>query len=198
VKWASGTCLLLLLAVLPVDPVVAATGHDLADRDLPAADLIVVLDGTPSRLAQAERYRQQALQDQPLAGQRLEPERLLIRCPRAAPPPQPMAEVLQGYDTATQITALADWLRRRQAPPPQRLWIATDPDHTARATLLARIALAGRGIQILPDPPPPPSPGERRKLLRDALRLSLWRTTGSTGQLAGASGRCPQTGGLWA
>jgi hypothetical protein len=138
----------------------------------PSADLIVVLDGTPTRLEQGERYRQQLLQ---------EPERLLIRCPRAAPPPQPMAEVLQGYDTATQITALADWLRRRQAPPPQRIWIATDPDHTARATLLARIALAGRGIQIQPDPPPPPSPGERRKLLRDALRLSLWRATGSTG-----------------
>ena len=26
-----------------------------------------------------------------------------------------------------------------------------------------------------------PSPAERRKLLRDALRLSLWRATGSTG-----------------
>ena len=31
----------------------------LADQDLPAADLIVVLDGTPTRLKQAERYRQQ-------------------------------------------------------------------------------------------------------------------------------------------
>jgi len=92
-----------------------------------------------------------------------------------------MQELLQGYDTATQITALADWLRRRQAQPPQRIWIATDPEHTARATLLARIALAGRGIQIKPDPPPPPSPGERRKLVRDALRMSLWRATGSTG-----------------
>ena len=90
-----------------------------------------------------------------------------------------MRELLQGYDTATQITALADWLRRRQAP--QRIWIATDPEHTARATLLARIALAGRGIQIQPDPPPPPSPGERRKLARDTLRMSLWRATGSIG-----------------
>ena len=92
-----------------------------------------------------------------------------------------MPELLQGYDTATQITALADWLQHRQAPPPQRLWIATDPDHTARATLLARIALAGRGIEIHPDPAPPPSPGKRRKLLRDALRLSFWRASGSTG-----------------
>jgi S1-C subfamily serine protease len=29
----------------------------LADQGLPAADLIVVLDGTPTRLKQAERYR---------------------------------------------------------------------------------------------------------------------------------------------
>ena len=57
-----------------------------------------------------------------------------------------MPQLLQGYDTATQITALA-----------------------------------GRGIEIQPDPPPPPSPSERRKVLRDALRLSLWRATGSTG-----------------
>ena len=121
----------------------------LADQGLPAADLIVVLDGTPTRLKQTERYRQQLL------------------------PPR--------YVIATQITALADWLQQRQAPPPQRIWIATDPDHTARATVLARIALAGRGIEIQPDPPPPPSPSERRKFLRDALRLSLWRATGSTG-----------------
>ncbi len=89
--------------------------------------------------------------------------------------------LLQGYDTATQITALADWLRRCQAQPPRRIWIATDPEQTARATLLARIALAARGIQIQLDPPPPPSPGERRKLARDTLRMSLWRAPGSTG-----------------
>ena len=108
----------------------------LADQGLPAADLIVVLDGTPTRLKQAERYRQQLLS------------------PR--------------YVIATQITALANWLQRRQAPAPQRIWIS-------------RIALAGLGIQIQPDPPPTPSPSEHRKLLRDALRLTLWRVTGSTG-----------------
>jgi len=57
-----------------------------------------------------------------------------------------MPELLQGYDTATQISAQADWLRRRQAQPPQRIWIATDPEHTSYATLLARIALGGRRI----------------------------------------------------
>ena len=35
----------------------------LADQILLAADLIVVLDGTPTRLKQAERYRQQLLQE---------------------------------------------------------------------------------------------------------------------------------------
>jgi len=144
-------------------------------------DLIVVLDAGSSRLAAVERLRQRILHGDPQRGLRHEPNLLLIRCPRGSPAPQPMQELLQGYDTATQITALADWLRRRHAQSPQRIWIATDPEHTARATLLARIALAGRGIQIKPDPPPPPSPGERRKLVRDALRMSLWRATGSTG-----------------
>ena len=63
---------------------------------------------------------------------------------------------------------MANWLKHRQVPAPQRIWIS-------------RIALAGRGIQIQPDPPPTPSPSEHRKLLRDALRLTLWRVTGSTG-----------------
>jgi len=60
------------------------------------------------------------------------------------------------------------------------VWIATDPDHTARAVLNVQIALGPRGIQVVPHLPPP-GPIERRKLLRDALRLQLWRPTGSTG-----------------
>ncbi|MBM5784622.1 MAG: hypothetical protein FJ076_07230 [Cyanobacteria bacterium K_DeepCast_35m_m1_288] len=147
-------------------------GHWMDPRQL-GGDLIVVLDGGADRLVRVDQFRQQFSLKQP--------EQLLIRCPRSPSAPQPMQELLQGYDTATQITALTDWLRRRQAQPPLRVWIATDPEHTARATLLARIALVGRGIQIQPDPPPPPSPGERRKLVRDALRMSLWRATGSTG-----------------
>ena len=146
-----------------------------------ASDLIVVHDGASSRLEQAERFRQQVLQEHPRPGRPLEPAHLLIRCPRTSSPPQPMPELLRGYDTVTQITALANWLQHRQALLPQRIWIATDPDHTARATLLARIGLAGRGIQIQPDPPPTPSPSEHRKLLRDVLRINLWRATGSTG-----------------
>ena len=35
---------------------------------------------------------------------------------------------------------------------------------------------------MAPSPPPPSSALEHRKLLRDALRLTLWRATGSTGR----------------
>ena len=38
-----------------------------------------------------------------------------------------------------------------------------------------------KGICVGPTDLPTPSPCERRKLVRDALRLTLWRATGSTG-----------------
>jgi len=121
----------------------------------PGSDLVVVLDGGSGRFAAADRI-----------GHAL---------------PQPIAELLQGFDTATQITALAHWLRHQPSPRIARVWIATDPDHTARAVVLARIALGSQGIRVGPTDLPTPSPGEHRKLLRDALRLTLWRATGSTG-----------------
>jgi len=119
------------------------------------SDLVVVLDGGSGRFAAADRI-----------GHAL---------------PQPTPELLQGFDTATQITALAHWLRHQASPRSARVWIATDPDHTARAVVLARIALGSQGIRVGPADLPTPSSGERRKLLRDALRLTLWRATGSTG-----------------
>jgi hypothetical protein len=61
------------------------------------------------------------------------------------------------------------------------VWIAIDPDHTARAVVLANIALGSHGIRLCPANLPTPSSAERRKLLRDALRFTLWRATGSTG-----------------
>ena len=119
------------------------------------SDLVVVLDGGSGRFAAADRI-----------GHAL---------------PQPTPELLQGFDTATQITALAHWLRHQPSPRSARVWIATDPDHTARAVVLARIALGSQGIRVGPADWPTPSSAERRKLLRDALRLTLWRVTGSTG-----------------
>jgi uncharacterized SAM-binding protein YcdF (DUF218 family) len=135
------------------------------------SDLVVVLDGGSGRFAAADRIGQALSQP---------PYRLLIRCPRGTPPAQPTPELLQGFDTATQITALAHWLRHQPSYSISRVWIATDPDHTARAVFLARIALGSQGIRVGPADWPTPSPGERRKLLRDALRLTLWRATGST------------------
>ena len=93
----------------------------------------------------------------------------------------PAFSLLQGFDTATQITALAHWLRPQPSPRSVRVWIATDPDHTARAVIHARIALGSQGIRVGPVDWATPSSAERRKLLRDVLRLTLWRATGSTG-----------------
>jgi len=133
---------------------------------------VVVLDGGSGRFATADRIGQALSQP---------PRRLLIRCPRGTPPPLPIPELLQGFDTATQITALAHWLRHQPSPHSARVWIATDPDHTARAVVLARIALGSQGIRVSPADLPTSSPSEHRKLLRDALRLTLWRATGTTG-----------------
>ena len=44
-----------------------------------------------------------------------------------------------------------------------------------------RSALGSQGIRVGPADWPTPSSPERRKLLRDVLRLTLWRATGSTG-----------------
>ena len=111
----------------------------------------MVLDGGSGRFAAADRIAHALPQA---------PHRLLTRCPRGTLPPQPTPELLQGFDTVTQITAFAHWLRHQPSP---------------------RIALGSQGIRVSPADLPTPSPGERRKLLRDALRLNLWRATGSTG-----------------
>ena len=78
------------------------------------------------------------------------------------------------------LALLAEAHEDQPSPRSARVWIATDPDHTARAVDLARIALGSQGIRVGPADWPTPSPSERRKLLRDALRLTLWRATGST------------------
>ena len=76
---------------------------------------------------------------------------------------------------------LLHWLRNQRSPRSVRVRIAIDPVHTARAVILARIGLGSQGIRVGPVDLPTCSPSERRKLLRDALRLTLWRATGSTG-----------------
>ena len=83
------TCAAVWLAWPWIAPVVLSVPRSAADRDL-----LVVLDGGSARLAVADH----------LAG-------------RVPHPPQPMPELLQGFDTATQITAIAHWLRHQ--PPPR-------------------------------------------------------------------------------
>ena len=96
------------------------------------------------------------------------------------------ADSLSPHTSATALNhwaalaAVARGLRHRD-PDHGTLRLVAAPPRSSSPAPLARIALAGRGIQIQPDPPPPPGPSEHRKLLRDALRLALWRSTGSTG-----------------
>jgi hypothetical protein len=65
---------------------------------------VVVLDGGSGRFAVADRISH-AL-----------PPPLLIRCPTGTLAPQPTPELLQGFDTATQFTALAHWLLHHPLP----------------------------------------------------------------------------------
>jgi len=70
------------------------------------------------------------------------------------------------------------------SPQPIASTTRRNPDHRPRPLVappaLARMALGSQGIRVGPADLPTPSPSERRKLLRDALRFTLWRATGST------------------
>ena len=79
---------------------------------LAGSDLVVVLDGGSGRFAAADRIGHALPQP---------PRRLLIPCPRGPLPPQPTHELLQGFDTATQTTALTHWLRAT-SPRPASPW----------------------------------------------------------------------------
>ena len=98
-------------------------------------------------------------------------------------PARAVPELLLGFDTATQITAHSHWLRHQPPPCSGRVWIATDPDHKARAVIFARIALGSQGICVGPAdwPDPPPAPVN----------------AASCFGMPCARDRCPQTGGLW-
>jgi len=69
------------------------------------------------------------------------------------------------------------------------LQAAAAPAHWLRHQPSPRSALGSQGIRVSPAGWPTPSSSEHRKLLRDGLRLTLWR--------ACSPGCCPQTGGLW-
>ncbi len=157
---------------------------------------LVVLDGYHRLDAALERQQSTA---EPI---------LLITCPSTGQPTisqslrqrevsqrfstPPLLVVLeQGFDTATQATALAQWLQKRQRlgqTIPRQLHLLSDPHHFPRARWAAQIAAGGYGSEVLALPVVPrgslsgstaSSPGWPS--WRDALRLQLWRATGGTG-----------------
>lgn len=160
------------------------------------APWLVVLDGyhrLDAAIARQERTGEPILlitcpsTGQPTTAQRLRQREVRQRLV----PPPPLVVVEQGFDTATQATALAQWLQKRRRlgqSIPRQLHLLSDPHHFPRARWAAQIVAGGFGSEVLALPvvrlafasgsttPAPDWPS-----WRDALRLQLWRATGSTG-----------------
>lgn len=157
---------------------------------------LVVLDGYHRLDAALERQQSTAepilLITCPATGQPTTAQRLRQRevRQRLVPPP-PLVVFEQGFDTATQATALAQWLQKRQRlgqSIPRQLHLVSDPHHFPRARWAAQIVAGGYGSEVLALPVEPLAfasgstmPAPDWPSWRDALRLQLWRATGSTG-----------------
>lgn len=143
--------------------------------------LVVVLDGyfrLPTAFA-LQRQRQAPL--------------LLVACPQQFPystdptllarAPGPVRLLGEGFDTATQMTALAGWLEAPPQPVAEVL-LVSDRSHLRRAALAARLAVGSLGVRVTPvaaEPDRDPQSHEGLALVvRDAVRISAWRATGST------------------
>lgn len=150
----------------------------------PGGPLVVVLDGY-HRLEGGRRLQLQ--RQAPL---------LLIACPSTlryattsatlSPSHRPPQLLLQGFDTVTQMTALARWLSTAPWPVAEVL-LVSDREHLPRAGYVAQLALGAQGIRVTPfaAPPAPPELLHRMregplKSARDVLRITAWRTSGST------------------
>ena len=118
---------------------------------------------------------------------------LLITCPATGQPTAsqrarataPLLVLSAGIDTADQAVVLRHWLEQRlpYQPFPAVIGLVSDRHHFPRAALAAQIAMGARGSRVQPITAAvvSPSPALWRTSLRDALRLQLWRATGSTG-----------------
>jgi len=118
---------------------------------------------------------------------------LLITCPRTGQPTkQQRLEargrnfwiLSEGWDSAHQLTLLARWLQRPPAalPPIGSVLLVSDSHHLPRLLPAAEVALGGQGLRTagLTASSALPAP-EALPIVRDWLRLQLWRATGSTG-----------------
>ena len=157
---------------------------------------LVVLDGyhrLDAAIARQERTGEPILLITcPSTGQPTTAQRLRQREARQRlVPPPPLVVLEQGFDTATQATALAQWLQKRQRlgqAIPGQLDLVSDPHHFPRARWAAQIVAGGYGSEVLALPVVPLAfasgstmPAPDWPSWRDALRLQLWRATGSTG-----------------
>lgn len=120
---------------------------------------------------------------------------LLITCPQTGQPTSaqrarangPLLVLLEhpplGGDTAGQAAALGRWLRDQSGQQrPRRLLLLSDSHHFPRARWAAQLAVGGLGTTVQPWPVNgQASSPELWPAFRDALRLQLWRLSGSTG-----------------
>ena len=83
----------------------------------------------------------------PYTGQHTTAQRLRQRLVRQRlVPPPPLVVVELGFDTATQASALAQWMQERQRlgqAIPRQLHLVSDPHHFPRARWAAQIAAGG-------------------------------------------------------
>ncbi len=86
-----------------------------------------------------------------------------------------MPELLRGYDTVTQITALANWLQHHQTFAPQRIWIATTQESVKLVPTYAHRPLN----PARPHRPARPSNAELSGILISAFELGFpcWGNT---------------------
>ncbi len=123
---------------------------------------------------------------------------LLIRCPSESQPSAAQLSLArqqgrvsfsvlgEGYDSATQITALARWLRHLpvRIPPVGQLLLVSDDAHLQRLIPATQVAVGGEGVRVsglATDIPGQSQPVAPWPIVRDWWRLQLWRLSGTTG-----------------
>jgi len=170
--WFFGFVVVLLWAVWPLFRPFAFFGS--------GSSLLVVLDGYQRLDLALDRQRKSS------------ESILLITCPATGQPTprqkrraKKMFVLKQGLDTVEQIKALAGWLEHLPASGhrmPGVVVLVSDAHHFPRAFIVAQLAVGGVGIKVaaLKTSVGKEQPWTEASIWRDALRIQLWRLTGST------------------